>query len=473
MKQPLYAIIDVETTGGDPKSERITEIAIVLHDGQQVVETFSSLVNPEVPIPDFITRITGIDNEMVRGAPKFYEVARRVVELTEGALFVAHNARFDYSFVQKEFRRLGYTFIRKQLCTVKLSRKLMPGLRSYSLGNLCRHLGIHNLQAHRAMSDAQATTQLLAHLLQLSEPNNTPQTLAQAINQARLPRHLSPATLDELPEAAGVYYFHDERGEVLYVGKSTNIRKRVLSHFSGAHQSRRTMEMVDLIYDLSFEETGSELIALLHENEEIKRIQPPFNRAQRRSHFKIGVYQAPNPAGYQTLYLDHYHPDLLPVAGFAGRSQAEAALTRWGRHFELCPKLYGMEQGPGRCFHHQLHICRGACVASEAPEAYNERVAQALSALSYGRDRLDSFLIVGQGRHDEERSVVLVVQGAYRGHHYIDETAIPSNPWEVAASVPRRPELPDVQRIIQGYVKKHPREIVPLPQTEQRRRGMG
>lgn len=461
-----YAIIDVETTGGDPKRERITEIAIVLHDGQQVIDQFQSLVNPEVPIPDFITRVTGIDNDMVRDAPRFFEIARQVVEMTEGAIFVAHNARFDYSFVQKEFRRLGYTFTRKQLCTVKWSRKLMPRLRSHSLGNLCKHLNIDNPQAHRAMSDAMATTTLFEHLLQLAngsaQDNPAPHTLSQEVALNKLPPHLNRELIDALPESTGVYYFLDAGGRVLYVGKSTCIRKRVMSHFSAAHKSRRTMELIDLIHDLNWVETGSELIALLHENEEIKRLQPPYNRAQRRDSFKIGVYREETEQGYLRLRIDKYRVKDGPVAGFAGRSQAEAALTRWGRHFQLCPKLYDLEGGEGRCFHHQLHICLGACVGDEEPDPYNERVLRAITALSYGRDQLDSFLVVGAGRHESERSVVLVRHGAYQGHSYLDTDLLDQSPADIAESIPPRKEIPDVQRIIQGYVKKHPKEVLSL-----------
>jgi DNA polymerase-3 subunit epsilon len=468
---PRYAIIDVETTGGDPKRERITEIAILLHDGEQVIDRFQSLINPEVPIPDFITRVTGIDNDMVRESPKFYEVARQVVEITEGAVFVAHNARFDYSFVQKEFRRLGYSFARKQLCTVKWSRKLLPHLGSHSLSNLCKALKISNPQAHRAMSDAQATTTLFEHLLHLSQHRDAPHTLSQEVAESKLPPNLSQDHLDRLPEHIGVYYFHDAGGHVIYVGKSTNIRKRVLSHFSAAHRSKRTMEMIDRIHDLSWTETGSELIALLHENEEIKRIQPAYNRAQRRESFKVGVYLEETEAGYLALRIDKYREANQPVGGFAGRPQAEGALTRWGRHYQLCPKLYDMERGPGRCFHHQLRICLGACVAEEAPEAYNQRVRQAVSALSYGRDRMDSFLIVGAGRDEGERSVVYVEQGTYQGHAYLDSDWLNQPPAQILDAIPRRAEQPDVQRIIQGYVKKHPREIMPLPQTSGAERG--
>jgi DNA polymerase III subunit epsilon len=461
-----YAIIDVETTGGDPKRERITEIAIVLHDGSRVIDQFQSLVNPEVPIPDFITRVTGIDNDMVRDAPRFFEIAKQVVEITEGAIFVAHNARFDYSFVQKEFRRLGYPYTRKQLCTVKWSRKLMPGLGSHSLRNLCQHLKIDNPQAHRAMSDAMATTTLFEHLLRLAhdtaEGNPAPHTLSQEVALSKLPPHLNRELIDALPEATGVYYFLDAGGRVLYVGKSTNIRKRVLSHFSAAHQSRRTMELIDLIHDLNWVETGSELIALLHENEEIKRLQPPYNRAQRRESFKIGVYREETEQGYLRLRIDKYRVKDQPVAGFAGRPQAEGALRRWGRHFQLCPKLYDLENGGGRCFHHQLHICLGACVGEEDPETYNQRVLRAITALSYGRDQLDSFLVVGAGRYESERSVVLVRHGAYQGHSYLDADFLDQSPADIAESIPQRPEIPDVQRIIQGYVKKHPKEVLAL-----------
>jgi len=455
----LYSIIDVETTGGNPQSDFITEIAIIVHDGEKVVDTFQSLVNPQVPVPDFITRITGIDNDMLRDAPKFYEIARQIVEMTEGAIFVAHNARFDYSFIQKEFRRLGFTFTRKQLCTVKWSRKLIPGLSSYSLKNLCGELEIENPQAHRAMSDTQATTTLFEHLLRLSEGSKVSHTLAQEVKDTRIPPNLNRALLDELPEEAGVYYFLDKGGNVLYVGKSTHIRKRVLSHFSGAHKSRRTMEMINLIHDLSWEICGNDLIAMLHENEEIKRLQPPFNRAQRRKQFKHGIYQRESQDGYIELFIDTYKEKKRPIAGYGGHAQAEAALKRWGRHFQLCPKRYDVEKGSGRCFHHQLHICLGACVGAEPVEEYNARVLQAISVMSYGRDRLNSFLVIGKGRQEDERSVVYVEMGTYQGHTFLGNDELNEPLSDIAQAIPRRKEAPDVQRIIQGYVRRHPQEV--------------
>lgn len=455
-----YTIIDVETTGGDPRRDRLTEIALYRHDGQRVIDSFTSLINPGQPIPDFITRITGIDNDMVRDAPPFYEVARRIVELTEGAVFVAHNVRFDYSFIQKEYRQLGYTFSRQQVCTLKLSRKLLPGLPSYSLKNLCLHLGIANEARHRAYGDATATVQLFERLLGLSEARYAQRDMLRVeMAGIRLPPQLPADALDSLPDEPGVYYFHNDRGEVLYVGKSTNIRKRVLSHFQGAHKAARTMQLLDKICAVSHTLTGSELIALLLENEEIKRLQPPYNRAQRRTHFKVGIYPQENAAGYLSFEISPYDEGLQPLAGYPGRAQAEAALLRRGREFQLCPKLYGLERGPGRCFHHQLHICQGACVGAEAPASYNLRARQAANALSYGRRDLDRFLIVGRGRHPEERSVVWVADGHYRGYAYLDADVVEADPVAATDLIPPKAEAPDVQRILRGYLHKHPREI--------------
>lgn len=459
MKRP-YAIIDVETTGGDPKRDRITEIAIMLFDGQQLIDSFTSLVNPNMAISPYITRMTGIDNDMVKDAPQFYEIAKSVVEITQGAVFVAHNVRFDYSFIQKEFRQLGYTFTRPQLCTVKLSRRVIPGLPSYSLGNLCQELQITNERPHRAWADAEATTALLKLLLDRDEQTSMSQVVAHEISSVKLPPNVDKSLVDELPEETGVYYFIDQQGNILYVGKSNNVRKRILSHFQGAHKAGRTMELLRRIHDISYTLTGSELIALLLENEEIKRIQPPYNRAQRRRRYKYGIYAKETADGYMALYVDTYDEARLPVAGYSGKTHAESALKSRGRKFELCPKLYGAEQGPGRCFHYQLHICKGACVSEEDPETYNHRVEEAVYSLSYGKDNMASYFVIGEGRNYDERSVVYVERGFFRGYAYLDVETLTHDQASIIESIPQKQEAPDVQRIIQGYIKKHPKEIV-------------
>lgn len=460
-KAELYSIVDLETTGGDPKKDRITEVAVYLHNGHEVLNSFTSLVNPGVRIPPLITRITGIDNEMVRDAPPFYEVAKQIVEITQNAVFVAHNARFDYSFLQREFRQLGYTFTRKQLCTVKLSQKIMPGLPSYSLKNLAAHLKIKNEARHRAYGDAFATVKLFEHLLHLQQSPSVDLILAQEVLATKLPPNLNQDIVTSLPEETGVYYFLDRDHKVLYVGKSNNIRKRILSHFQGAHNSVRTMRMLERIHDINYVLTGSELVALLLENEEIKRLQTPFNRAQRRQTFRFGIYAEPDSQGYLRLWVDKIKKDQKPVSAFAVRAQAESALNYRSRKNQLCPKLCNLETGKGRCFHHQLHICLGACVGEEGPNSYNERVQLTISQLNYGRSDQNNFLIIGDGRHYQERSVVYVENGIYQGYDYLDTDAL-KDLEAVRMAIPRKAETPDVQRIIQGYIKKNRKEVFHL-----------
>ena len=460
-----YAIIDLETTGGRPRADRITEIAIFVYDAEkeEVIDSFVSLINPQVAVPDFITRITGIDNAMVKDAPPFYEVARKIVEMTKDAVFVAHNVRFDYGFIQHAFRRLGYSYSRKQLCTIKLSKKIFPGFASYSLENLCKYLNIPNEAAHRAWGDAEATLRLFQKILNEQKKSAQPESLSLEMALNRLPPNLDRGVMDALPDETGVYYFYNREKEILYVGKSTSIRKRVLSHFQSAHKSSRTLRMIEQIHDVGFEITGSELIALLLENEEIKRLQPPFNRAQRRVQYKFGVYALEDPdSGYIQLYVDTYQDSHNPLAGYATRGQAENALKGRGRKFQLCPKLYGAEKGSGRCFHHHIHICLGACIGEEEAEIYNERVRQAMTALSYGRDDLGSFLIVGDGRDFEERSVVWIDRGGYKGYSFLPAERLAQDIQQLLGSITPREELPDVQRIIQGYVRKNPKEVIPL-----------
>ncbi|MFM8432597.1 MAG: exonuclease domain-containing protein, partial [Bacteroidota bacterium] len=237
-----YAIVDIETTGGNAFTDRITEVAIYIHDGKKVVDEFSSLINPERPIPPYVARLTGISDEMVATAPRFYEIAKEIVNLTEDCVFVAHNVQFDYHFLRHEFRSLGYTYNRDQVCTVRLSRKLLPGHPSYSLGRLCERLGITLENRHRAGGDALATVRLFELLLETDKEDWISRSMKNDHLNVRFPPDFDRKIVDRLPEDAGVYYFHNEDGKVIYVGKSTNIRKRVLSHFANK-QSRKAIEL--------------------------------------------------------------------------------------------------------------------------------------------------------------------------------------------------------------------------------------
>jgi len=274
----LYAILDIETTGGKYNEEGITEIAIYRFDGHKVVDQFISLVNPERPIQPFVVGLTGINNKMLHNAPKFYEVAKRIIEITQDCVIVAHNAQFDYRILSLEFDRLGYDFDRKSLCTVALSQELLPGHASYSLGKLVRALGIPITDRHRANGDAMATVKLFKMLL----AKDSEKTIVQAAVRANPKRVIDTKLkniIQEMPSECGVYYMHNVNGTIIYIGKSKNIKKRINQHFTG--NNRKSKKIQDDVVAVTYEKTGSELIALLKENEEIKRNKPIYNRASQ------------------------------------------------------------------------------------------------------------------------------------------------------------------------------------------------
>ena len=235
----MFSVVDIETTGNGYKGQKITEISIFLFDGKQVIDEFTSLVNPEQNIPSFITNLTGIDNAMVRNGPKFYEIAKKVAEITQDTIFVAHNVNFDYNIIQDEFKSLGFDFKRKKLCTVRLSRKIIPGLQSYSLGNICSAENIPINGRHRAKGDAEATTELFRRLIERDDQFIINSFLHAKSRQATLPPLLDKIVVDNLPETFGVYYFKNAAKEVIYVGKENNNKQRVISHFYDKKKSRR------------------------------------------------------------------------------------------------------------------------------------------------------------------------------------------------------------------------------------------
>jgi DNA polymerase III subunit epsilon len=409
----VYAIIDIETTGGR-EQDKITEIAIIIHSGQKVVEEYTTLINPEMTIPYFITKLTGISNEMVEDAPKFYEVAKKIVELTQNKLFVAHNVSFDYNFVKKEFKNLGFEYKRDTLCTVKLARKIISGHKSYSLGNICEDLGINITGRHRALGDATATAVLFEHLLSLSQPKES----LFAENDLKTMVGSGPIEIEKiknLPEETGVYYFYNTDRNLIYIGKSNNIYKRVLSHLS--NPAMRAGRMRDLMADISYELTGSELVALLLEDEEIKTHQPPFNRAQRRTGSMFGLYDYFDAEGYHCLKISKNDGDELPFTTFDNKEKAVTFLANLVDKYQLCQKLCGLYQNEGACFHYSVRQCVGACCGEEPVETYNKRVSLALSYYTFDHD---SFLIIDKGRRKDEKSIVAVQNGKYLGFGFAD-----------------------------------------------------
>jgi len=451
----LYAIVDIETTGGLARSERITEIAIVLHDGQQVVDTFSSLINPERSIPVYITQLTGITDQMVADAPKFYEIARKIVEMTEGAIFVAHNVTFDYNFIKEEFARLGFTFTRKQLCTVRLSRKVFPGLRSYSLSNLKKEFGIVADKSHRALDDTLATVQLFERILEAQGAGDIKALVNHGVRETKLPPNITLERLHSIPEACGVYYLHDSKGEVIYVGKSLNIRKRLFEHFSDL--SPKGEKMRTGVEDISYEITGSELIALLHESAEIKRLQPRINRALRKREFNAAIFSYTDQRGYHCLAIGKKTAknaaQLQSIADYPKLDHAKGHLMGLVRQFELCHKLANLDFHDHACFHYGLKQCRGACVGEESPESYNERVAEAIKVLD---KRLQgSFVLLEPGRTPDEQGYIIVEEGKYLGFGYADRTEAAPPYEDLLEDLQPCPITdPDAGRIIQSWIAK-------------------
>jgi DNA polymerase III subunit epsilon len=390
----LFAIIDIETTGGR-HSDKITEIAIFVHDGTKIIDEFSTLINPEISIPPFISSLTGITNDMVADAPKFYDVAKKIVEMTADKIFVAHNVSFDYNFIKSEFKSLGFEYKRKTMCTVKLSRKLIPAMNSYSLGEICSELNININGRHRAAGDALATVKLFEYLLSINENEIDLFSELRIDSLGNLHPLLDKGKIESLPEETGVYYFYDERKELIYVGKSNNIYSRVLTHFRN-YKSRKSVTMRDSIADIDYLLTGSELVALLHESHEIKKNVPLFNRSQRRTIYTYGIFSSVNENGYICLNAEKIKDDQkVPHTVFYSADYARSCLDGLVSQYNLCQKFCGLYESSGACFHHSVKICNGACIGAEGTEAYNSRVIQALKQFEF-EDK--NFFVIDKGR---------------------------------------------------------------------------
>lgn len=438
----MYAIIDIETTGLSPLRNKITEIAVYIHDGEKIVDEFSSLINPECLISANITKLTGITNEMVGNAPKFWEVAKDIVLLTEGKTFVAHNASFDYNFIRYEFKSLGYDFKREKLCTVQLSRKIIPGRKSYSLGKLCNELNIPLNGRHRAAGDALATVKLFEYLLQKDS------SLA-GLKSGKF-FNLQSYTIKNLPDDTGVYYLHNQQGDIIYIGKSKNIRTRILSHFNNEKTSR-ALKMMDETFDISYELTGSDLIAQLLESDEIKNHKPKYNRRQRRKSNHYGIYSSTDEFGYICFMVDKIG-EKVPLIAFNSAKEARERLYHLAEKYELCQKLCGLYETAGACFYHQLNQCKGACVQNEPAEEYNVRANELIYNLNYDHQ---SFFIIDKGRTENEKGVVKIEHGKYIGFGYINVDLVHPDMESLSDGIKNYPDNRDVQQIIRTYLKQH------------------
>jgi DNA polymerase III subunit epsilon len=414
----MYAIVDIETTGGYSGYHKVTEVAVYHHDGMAITNKHSMLLNPGRSIPYYITGLTGIDANTVKDAPLFEEVADEILSWLDGRVFVAHNAHFDYSFLKKEFEDAGINFSSKKLCTVRLSRKIIPGLRSYSLGRLAESLGIAITDRHRAGGDAEATAKIFDLLLKRDTEGAIAQALKKNGGETILPPNLARSEFDKLPAKAGVYYFHDGKGKVIYVGKAINIKKRIAGHFTGDAREWNRSNIRNEIHQISYELTGTELIALLHESQEIQRLWPKYNLAQKIKVEEWGIYDYEDRNGYIRFSVNPRTRGSVPIMAFSSKGDAWNFMWEKLREHTLCAKLCGLQKTAEACYEHRSGNCHGACVQVEAPALYNERVKQAIDSIAAQEQ---SLAIIGRGRQSSEHSIVVVENGNFLGFGYFDK----------------------------------------------------
>lgn len=443
----MYAILDIETTGGKYNEEGITEIAIYRFDGHEIVDQFSSLINPERPIQPFVVNLTGINNEMLRQAPKFYEVAKRIIEITDDCILVAHNALFDNRILTTEFDRLGYPFEKQTLCTVELAKKLIPDMPSYSLGKLVRALGIPLTDRHRAQGDAKATVSLFKMLL---AKDTSKQIISETVRKD--PKKKLDSKLlnlvENIPSEVGVYYMLNEAGDVIYIGKSKNIKKRLSQHFTS--ENRKSKRIQQQVKSVSFEKTGSELIALLKESEEIKQIKPMFNRALRKSSYTHQLTSFVDENGYINLSIEKADGRKKAIITFSNFQQAKSELFKITEEYNLCQKLNGLYDSKNQCFNYTIKECYGACINKEPAEEYNARVKAFLEKKSFENQNM---LIIDRGRDVEERAVVLIEGGKYKGYGFYNLNHQINNPEILKTIINPMQNNRDAQHIIQNYLR--------------------
>jgi DNA polymerase-3 subunit epsilon len=455
----LYAIVDIETTGGYAAAHGITEIAIEIHDGSQVIDRYETLVNPNQHIPMHIQALTGISNDMVADAPDFSTVADHIYNLLHDKIFVAHNVNFDYSFVRHHLEAAGYTLNCKKLCTVRTSRKIFPGLASYSLGKLCAALNVPLTNRHRAGGDAAATAILLGMLIEKDQDGLIGDTLKRTSKEQVLPPHLLRSEIDKLPNTPGVYYFKNEKGKVVYVGKAKQLKKRVCTHFSGHSVSQQRQNFLKSIHSIDFQSCGTELMAFILEATEIKKLWPENNRAMKRFEQKYSLYQFEDQNGYIRLGIDKYRKNGAALYSFNNLLEGHQLLRTLVEEHALCEKLCFIQSPKGACTAHATGTCEGACIGKETSSAYNLRASQAIGQL---QKLLPSFALIDNGRSEDEKSCLWVEKGKFYGMGYISPYCDVNDIETLRATLTPYPSNDYIMNMILTHRNQFPQKMVPI-----------
>lgn len=451
-----YAVVDIETTGGYASGSGITEIAILIHNGEKVIERLQTLVNPLKPIPRYIQALTGITDEMVCNSPDFGKLAEQVYNILEGRIFVAHNVNFDYSFIKYHLEKAGFSYNAQRLCTVRLSRKLRPGLPSYSLGKLCDALRIPLMDRHRAVGDANATALLFSSLLKWDTEGHISRMLVVKSKEQQLPPNLPREIFEKLPGCSGVYYFKNQNGKVIYVGKAKNIRKRVASHFTGHNPNPQRQHFLRNIYSIDFEPCGTELLAFLFEAIEVKRLWPAFNKAMKQREPKFALYSYEDQGGYLRLSIGNHKKHLSCVQTFNLKTEAVNLVMKLIREFRLRPDLCGFKL---LVHDHDSTTTQVSESAAEtlSPFDYNIRVKNALHFLTTS---LPTFGIIDNGRSSSERSCIWVENGCLYGFGYVDQHSDLKSPSKLKESISRYTGNHYMMQLIYSYAQKYPQKVL-------------
>ena len=452
----MYAILDIETTGGKYDEEGITEIAIYRHDGETITDQFSSLVNPQIEIQPFVQKLTGISGKMLQNAPKFYEIAKRVVQITEDCVIVAHNAAFDYRILQTEFRRLGFTFERKSLCTVSLSQLLLPDQPAYSLGKLVRNLGIPFSDQHRAQGDAKVTVKLFELLLEKDLQKN----ILKAHISSEHPNKVPPKFLeviDGLPSEMGVYYIHNSKNEIIYIGKSNNIKKRILNHLTGKSKKARVIQ--NEMHKVTFALTGGELVSLLKEQNEIKTNAPKLNKAMKYRVFPMGI-RLDDSVEYPELIVEQIKKEHTYFSVYKNSKSAKSAIFNWTENYGICLKKTSLSNKTGTCFLHEVNKCDGACTGKETPDSYRKKIKLLLADFEYP---FSDFIITSKGRKLGESSFIYIKGNVFLGYGYYELNHQIKNDKQIMSRLISMEDNPDVQKLIRSFLsRKKYNKLIPL-----------
>lgn len=447
-----YAIVDIETTGGYASGGGITEIAIVVHDGVKVIDRFETLINPQQPIPYFIQVLTGIDDGMVSSMPLFGEVAEKIYSMLMGRVFVAHHVNFDYSFIRYSLGKAGFEYNSPKLCTVRMGRKIKPGLPSYSLGRLCTFLGIQIINRHRAGGDADATAILFSRLLEWDVEGHI-QAMLKGSGDQQLPPNLPREEYEKLPLCPGVYYFRDEHAKVVYVGKALSLKKRVASHFSGNNTKAQRQNFLKHIYSITYETCGNELMALLLEALEIKRLWPVFNRAMKKFEPRFALYCYEDGKGYLRLAIGKHGKYQTPEMVFNNQLDAYKMLNRLRDEFKLDSRFCHFYNSKSR----QPMILHEWGNELLETGAYNARVQSALESV---RNEKSSFGILDRGRNEDERSLIWVEKGELYAMGYVNGHPDMNGLAASLASLQRVSANHYMTQLVYAYAEKHPWKII-------------